>query len=473
MQIRRLGLGIRFDFLNMVPDEDIQRLVFEELFSVLTLGAVKGLTVYGGVDPAAEPGENVYLAVFMGGKLHAMRRMYDQLVEDAAIGMYLCHSQPFIENNRLASLEGLTCFGEIGKDGRLHGGEAALPVRISKKRGRKRNVGRGVHMLVAPAAFGPISALEATKRITLAARSYFPGVRILPLPIVPGAQSVRALVTACNGSYRHMRTPEGALSYGVLRGKTAVMAALDSYATGKMIRRALDEGLREFYISPVPAPDEGMGCARALGVRFYDAEDRELTNEYDRIARTDTELIHPMLCRARFILMSREVTLGKAVMPLLYTRRQEAVEAILSAADFEKMLNGKALVVTGGEDIMREGADGARACRAILQRCAAFNVPVVALNCAGWEDPAYTEGLAKMSVVKIPIEPGMSPERVGQVFDAMADRMFRFIRLGRDVEKIGAPKREKRRVRYLPHALKVRLQKEPPLDPAVWAQAGE
>ena len=35
--------------------------------------------------------------------------------------------------------------------------------------------------------------------------------------------------------------------------------------------------------------------------------------------------------------------------------------------------------------------------------------------------------------------------RVEELFDAAADRMFRLIRIGRDVEKIGAPKPPRQR----------------------------
>ncbi len=460
MQLRRLALGIRFDFVNIAPDAHVRRLVFEELFSVLTLSDMKGLSLYGGIDPTS-PGENIYLAIIMGGKLKRMRRIYDKLREDTALGMYLCPAMPFLENNRLERVEGLTYFGDVGADGYLQGGEEPLPVRVSKARGKHRNVGRNIHILLAPSALAGVSALDAIKRLTIAARSSFPGVRILPLPLIAGEGCVRALVTAAGGSFRHVTVAETKkrLTYGVLRGRIGVIEAQeDGYATGVAIRRALDEGLKRIYIMANAVTDGGMGCARALGVKFYDAAGELVTS--GAFARADAELLHPLAPGASFILMCREETdtLGGEAERLLRVERREAVAAMLDAADFERLLTGKALVITGGEDICANGSLGERATENVLLRCAKFSVPVVALTCYGWEQPELRgQERAAMGVVKAPLRRDMTDEEAGKVLDETVDRLFRFIRLGRDVEKIGAPKREPNRIRRLPAAIRMRL----------------
>ena len=101
MQLKRLGLGIRFDFLSAASEREHAQQAFEEIFSVLTLSELEGLLIYGGQDPLTDPAENVFLAVIMGGSLSTMRRIYEKINADAAIGMYLAHTHPFIENNRL------------------------------------------------------------------------------------------------------------------------------------------------------------------------------------------------------------------------------------------------------------------------------------------------------------------------------------------------------------------------------------
>lgn len=466
MLIKRTALGIRFDFLNMVPDDKIQQLVFEELFSVLTLPDLVGLDIYGGVDQSVLPNENVYMVVIAGGKLGRMRRIFRKIQQDVAISMYLCHTQPFYENNRLAEINAPPYFGQVGKDGMLHGGRAGKELHISRNRGRTRNVGNGIHILLSPSALGPVCAMEAVKRLTFAARRSFPGVRILPLPIIEGEGCALSLAKAVNGNMHTAISPSGEkLQYGVLRGRVAVIEArANSADTGIMIRRALDEGLKKLYVLPCRTDDDGMGCARALGVKFLDALGETALDHPVQDMQTDAELLHPAAANARFVLMCAEPddTLGSLVMNLLKVQKQDAVEAMLDAAGFARLLTGKALVITGGSDILSENSLGQRVMKSVSSRCSAFNIPVIVMSCSGWNAPSLDEqsGRSEPVVVKIPLVSDMEPDEAGRVFDETAQRIFRFIRLGRDVEKIGAPKKEPRRTRYLPYQLKKRFINE-------------
>lgn len=463
MQLKRLGLGIRFDFLNMVREDKVQRLVFEEIFSVLTLSDLLGLELYGGMEKAQHNGESIYMVVLMGGKLRRMRRIYDKLQQDSAIGMYLNHTQPFWENNRLSAINPPIYFGRVGKDGYLHGGDAELYLRVSKSLGSRSNIGKNISILLCPSNMLSVSALEAVKRLTFAARSSFPGVHIHPLPLMLGKGCASALVTAAKGSMRSIQLDGAAerMQFGVLRGKIAVIEAQESsYATGVAIRRALDEGLRTIYLTHFPFADKGMGCMRALGVKFYSVSG-EVLDAPQHDMRVDAELIHPTIADTHFILMcsGKEDSLGQYAMELLNVKRQDAVEAMLDAVHFTRQLTNKALVITGGEDISAENSLGWRAMRSISRRCAAFRVPLVALTCYGWLDPdnRLRDPDDAVGVVKVPLSKDMSADEAGKVFDETAKRVFRFIRLGRDVEKIGAPKKEPLRIRYLPHQIKKRL----------------
>lgn len=466
MLIKRTALGIRFDFLNMVPDDKIQQLVFEELFSVLTLPDLVGLDIYGGVDKYALPSENIYMVVIVGGKLGRMRRIFNKILHDAAISMYLCHTQPFYENNRLSEIDEPPYFGQVGKDGLLHGGNVDHDMRISRNRGRTRNIGNGIHILLSPSALGPVCALEAVKRLTFAARRSFPGVRILPLPIIQGEGCALSLAKAVNGNMHTAISPSGEkLQYGVLRGRVAVIEArANSADTGLMIRRALDEGLKKLYILPCKIDDDGMGCARTLGVKFFNTLGEAAIDRPVPDMQSDAELLHPAAANARFVLMCSNPgdTLGSLVMNLLNVQKQDAVEAMLDASGFVRLLTGKALVITGGSDILSENSLGQRVMRSVSTRCSVFNIPVIVMSCSGWNAPSIDEHELKSEpvVVKIPLSPAMTPDEAGRVFDETAQRIFRFIRLGRDVEKIGAPKKEPRRTRYLPYQLKKRFINE-------------
>ena len=50
-----------------------------------------------------------------------------------------------------------------------------------------------------------------------------------------------------------------------------------------------------------------------------------------------------------------------------------------------------------------------------------------------------------MAFIDAPMSREQAAARAEELFDAAADRMFRLIRIGRDVEKIGAPKPPRQR----------------------------
>lgn len=500
MQLKRLGLGIRFDFLSSASEEEHARQAFEEIFSVLTVSELDGLLIYGGQDPLTDPAENVFLAVIMGGSLSTMRRIYEKINADAAIGMYLAHTHPFIENNRLMQWQEPSFYGEVQKDGTLRGGNGTLDgLTVPKKHGRHRPVGKGIKVLLAPDCYGPISSTEAIKRLSVAARRHFQGVKLVPVPITYGGQGmVHALVTAAEGAYRTAKiTPLAPLQrnsapYGVLYGKTAVLSLADvlpcdaeiasSFNAGELIRRALDEGLREILLGTAESMvrDCGMGCLRALGVKFYDAAGVELRGapeDLPRVAAVDTEYLHPGLREAKITVISGGHTetpetyaeaavqfrgciakaanaamgdcigIGGLLCVLGGAKRVSGVDALLDAVEFGKLLQGVALVVTGEMLLEETSFSNGRAVGSVLARCAARGVPAAVL--AGGVNESLDEARLGNAGVAALINAPMSREeanrRVEELFDAAADRMFRLIRIGRDVEKIGAPKPPRQR----------------------------
>lgn len=503
MQLNKFALGIRFAAMAELPEREFARRVYEEIFSVLTLSELEGLQVYGGEDPLSteagvQTGGDIFLAVIMGGKLKQMRKVFAAIDDDAAIGMYLTHTRPYIENNRLERVEGLSCYGTIQKNGRVSGGDGTLDgLTVPNKRGRRSPVGKGIKILLAPEAYMPgLSSVDAIKLLTLAARKHFQGVKLVPLPVnYGGAGFVRALITACDGALRRAQIslPEGGgkikAEYAVLRGKLAVIetapapevadcAATDSTSsrgTGELIRRALDEGLRDFIVGVHDRVlyDCGFGLARALGVKFFDAEGNELSGcaaELERAACADVEFINPALKQARFVIadaaadaelpkgarnfisvLSRalgcEIDAVRGFPSVLAALTGGALSAsfddMLDAVEFEKLLKGVALVVTGGFSVDLASTAQERAIASIIRRCDARRVPVAVIAGRKEDAPSVQETLGRAGVMCFGMpEEGNDPM---SLFSKAADSMFRFIRIGRDVEKIGAPKKQRQK----------------------------
>ena len=500
MQLKRFGLGIRFDFLSPASQQEHARRAFEEIFSVLTLSELEGLLIYGGQDPMTDPVENVFLAVIMGGSLKTMRRIYKKISADAAICMYLAPTHPFIENNRLYHWEGACFYGEVHKDGTLQGGDGTLSgLTVPEKHGRRKPVGKGIKVLFAPDGYGELSSEEAIKRLSAAARRHFQGVKIVPVPVTYGGPGmVRALAAPCEGALRTAkitRLGEGgkdSAEYGVLHGKVAVMelaqvlpegaAHTSSLNAGELVRRALDEGVRQIVMGTQESVvrDYGMGCMRALGIKFFDAAGAELkgaAEELARVAAVDTEYLHARLKEveitilpggesrlpaeyeadaARFRALVAQAVgvkaedcrdLGALMCALSGAKRVQGVDALLDAVDFDRLLKGVALMITGEQHLSGASFGADRALPAILARAAERGVPAVVL--AGSVDAALDEerlgSAGMMTFANARSSQERTPMQTEALFDEAADRMFRLIRLGRDVEKIGAPKPPKPR----------------------------
>ncbi len=531
MELKRFGLGIRFDLMSDAVDDTAARYMLEEVFSVLTVSELKGLSVYGGIsnsDKAA--GQNIYTVVIMGGSLKEMRKIYEKLDNDAGINMYLASTLPYIENNRLADMEGLLYFGEVKADGTMKNGDHDMySLSVPKRHGKKRPIGRGIKILLAPDSFkGTISSKDAIKRITMAARRNFPGVKVVNVPIADGGEgTVEAFVTAANGVYRicDASDPLGRrikAAYGVIYGKTAVIETaqasgltrinkdeLDimrasSLGTGELIRRALDEGVAEVIVGlgGSATNDGGMGCAIALGVKFYDGNGNELSGcgeNLIKIKKIDTELLHPRLKNVKlsaFCDVSNPLTgengatrvyapqkgasaeqiselergmenyrsvlketfgvdanhvngsgaaggIGAMLNIILGAELKSGIDALLDAVRFETLLKGVSLVITGEGRLDAQTARYGKAVAGVMKRCRKRNIPVAILaGCMGeGAEEIYSLGNAGvMTLVNSPMTAEQAQADYIRLFDDAADRMFRFIRMGRDVEKLGAPK---------------------------------
>ncbi len=547
MELKRFSLGVRFDFMGMFTGDEMEKRVFEELFSVLTLSDLEGLNIYGGLDLSDSSAEKPYLVVIDNMGLKVGRRIYQKISQDAAIDMYLAHNRPFLEKNRLLHIDGLAYFGEVNKNGRVTGGDKdCFGLTVPKKHGSKRPVGKGIRILLAPDSFkGTLTSTEAIKHLTVAARRHFQGVKLVPVPIADGGEgTVDALVTACAGDI-HAATVQNPLGekakakYGVLNGRTAIiemaqasgltliekdnrdLMKASSFGTGELIRRALDEGLRDILIGlgGSATNDCGMGCARALGVKFFDAENNELKGcgeDLIKVEKIDLEFSHPALRDAVFTIMcdvdnpllgekgathiygpqkqavcdraqldelekgmehfarllakatGRDVLqtpgagaaggMGAMLMALTGAESKRGIDALLDAIEFEKLLNGVALVVTGEGRVDAQSVEYGKAVAGIMKRCELRRIPVAIITGGMGDNARDICTLANASImtcINAPMTAQTAEADALKLFDDAADRMFRFIRMGRDVEKIGAPKPPRK---YSPIQVVMRLK---------------
>ena len=158
---------------------------------------------------------------------------------------------------------------------------------------------------------GTLSSRQTIDLLTQAARDVFGKVSCTGVPVADGGEgTAEAVVTAERGSWMEAEVSGPLMEkvtarYGKLDEKRAVieMAAASgltlvpmekqnplnttSYGTGELIRHALDQGFTDLSIAigGSATNDGGMGCARALGIRFLDAEGYELEGRGEDLER--------------------------------------------------------------------------------------------------------------------------------------------------------------------------------------------
>ncbi len=183
-----------------------------------------------------------------------------------------------------------------------------------------------MRVIVAPDSYkGSISALGVAEAMEKGITKVFPQAKVLKLPIADGGEgTVEALVSATNGRFfnKEVTGPLGepvSAMWGVLGdGRTAVieMAAASglplvppgrrnprvttTLGTGQLVREVLDQGLSHLIlgIGGSATNDGGTGFASALGIRFLDANGKDLPpggEGLSRLACIDMSGVDPRL----------------------------------------------------------------------------------------------------------------------------------------------------------------------------------
>ena len=247
-----------------------------------------------------------------------------------------------------------------------------------------------------------------------------------------------------------------------------------TYGTGELVKAALDAGYTDISIAigGSATNDGGMGFASALGIRFLDADGNVLEgkgSELEKVAHIDMSGLDPIAKKAHFTVMCdvtnplcgkdgatytfgkqkggtpeildrlekgmcnyRAGGLGAALKIFLNAEMKSGIETVLDLIDFDALLNGVDLVVTG------EGRTDWQSCfgkvmQGVGDRSKKHNIPVTAL-CGGLGkgyDQIYEHGIDSiMTTVDGPMPLSEALDRAEELYYKGAVRMFRMIGAG-------------------------------------------
>ncbi len=364
---------------------------------------------------------------------------------------------------------------------------------------------------------GSLSSSEISNMLTAAAREVFGEAECIGIPMADGGEgTVDAVIEKAGGEriYASVRNPLTRTInayYGVIGEKIAIIemaaasgltlireaerdpAVTSSFGTGQLIADALKRGYREIYVAigGSATNDGGMGCARALGARFLDADKAELqgrganleavetidlsgldpllreaeitvlcdvtnplcgengaTYTYSRQKGATPEMMEKLeqgMCHYRDVIKRQfgidpdEIPgsgaaggLGCALTVFLGGRMCSGAKAVLDLIGFEKLLEGADLVVTG------EGRTDWQSCfgktvQVVGERAKAAGVPVIALSGSLGSGAAelYEHGIgAFATTLEEPMSLTEAMSRAKELYYKGAVRMFRLIKVG-------------------------------------------
>ena len=364
---------------------------------------------------------------------------------------------------------------------------------------------------------GSLSSQKTAELLSQAALEIFPDCECSHVEVADGGEgTTNAVLSAVSGKkiFLSAHGPLGELTdgyYGALDDKRAVMemAAVSglplvpaslrdprktsSLGTGEMIADALSRGFRDISIAigGSATNDGGMGCMRALGVKFLDADGHELIGcgaDLARVRRLDTSGLNPLIKDTSFTVMCdvtnplcgkngatytfgkqkggtpeildeleigmqnyRDVLrsqfgidmdavsgaraaggLGAALMVFLNGKLKSGIETVLDLVEFDKKLEGVSLVVTGEGSTDWQSVFG-KVMQGVGVHCRRRHVPAVAIVGSmgkGAED-IFAHGIDSIITTVngiMTLEEAL--ERADELYLGAARRMFRMIKAG-------------------------------------------
>lgn len=266
-----------------------------------------------------------------------------------------------------------------------------------------------------------------------------------------------------------------------------------TYGTGELIKDALDAGYRKLSIAigGSATNDGGMGAMRALGVRFLDASGEELMgfgSDLGKVADIDVSGIYPGVAEAEITVMcdvnnpltgpdgatytfgkqkggtpeileeleagmkqyasvireklGQDVDkiagagaaggLGAALCVFLHAELKSGIETVLDLIDFDHLLEGTDLVVTGEGRIDWQSAFG-KVPSGIGMRCKNKGIPAVAIvgGMGNGAEKIYEFGVESIvPTINGAMDISEALERAEELYADAADRLFRMIKVG-------------------------------------------
>lgn len=368
---------------------------------------------------------------------------------------------------------------------------------------------------------GTLSSPQTGMLLTKAAKEVFGACECSSVPVADGGEGTTEAVIGANGGEMISVKVHGPLMelrdacYGKIDDRRAIleMAAASglpmvpmekrnpkytsSYGTGEMLKDALERGFTEISIAigGSATNDGGMGCMRALGVRFLDADGKELDGKGEdliRVSHIDCSKLDSRISEVTFTVMCdvsnplcgadgatytfgkqkggtpeildeleegmknyRDVIirefgidpdqipgsgaaggLGAALLVFLNATLKSGIETVLELIEFDKRLEGVSLVVTG------EGSTDWQSCfgkvmQGVGKHCQAHGVPAVALvgSMGPGAEQIFDYGICSMMTTVNGVMP--LEEALGNAEDLYyrgAVRMFRFLKTGMEMK---------------------------------------
>ena len=365
---------------------------------------------------------------------------------------------------------------------------------------------------------GTLSSRRTAELLTRAAQEIFPDCECGYLEVADGGEGTTEAVLSAAGGRRMEAVVCGPLwerrkaCYAALDGRRAVMemAAASglplvpaelrdprnttSYGTGELIRDALDKGFHDLSIAigGSATNDGGIGCMRALGVRFLDEDGNELSGcggDLIKIRSIDRSGMDPRL-RDTHVTVMCDVTnplcgengatrtfgkqkggtpeildeleagmenyrellrrefgidmdeepgagaaggLGAALLSFLRAELRSGIETVLDLIEFDKKLEGVSLVVTGEGRADWQSAFG-KVMQGVGRRCLRQGVPAVAIvgSMGDGAEQIFDYGIESMITTVngvMPLEEAL--ERAEELYLGAARRLFRMLRAAR------------------------------------------
>ena len=367
---------------------------------------------------------------------------------------------------------------------------------------------------------GTLSSGDTGRLLAKAAKEVFPACICEGIPVADGGEgTVDAVIRAVQGQQIRVKAQDPLMQtretyYGKLDENRAIIEMAlasgyalvpaekrnplytSSYGTGELIRDALDRGFRDITIAigGSATNDGGMGCMRALGVRFLDRAGRELMgngSDLGRLAAIDDSGLDPRIADAVFTVMCdvtnplcgengatytfgpqkgatpeilerlergmenyRDILirtydmnpdtipgsgaaggLGAALLVFLRAQLKSGIETVLDLIEFDRRLKGVSLVVTG------EGCTDWQSCygkvvQGVGDRCRKHNVPAVALVGGMGEgaEQIYEHGIRSIVTTVNGIMPPKEAFKNAEIlYYQAALRLFRLLKTGMEL----------------------------------------